>query len=50
MAAAHGATRVVNVAQEQLGPVMIELGMTEGFDVGLEMSGAEQRSTRCSTR
>ncbi|MEQ1702838.1 MAG: L-threonine 3-dehydrogenase [Ilumatobacteraceae bacterium] len=41
MAAAHGATRVVNVAQEQLGPVMAELGMTEGFDVGLEMSGAE---------
>lgn len=41
MAAAHGATRVVNVAQEQLGPVMAELGMSEGFDVGLEMSGAE---------
>ena len=41
MAAAHGATRTVNVAQEQLGPVMTELGMTEGFDVGLEMSGAE---------
>ena len=41
MAAAHGATRVVNVAREQLGPVMAELGMTEGFDVGLEMSGAE---------
>ena len=41
MAAAHGATRTVNVAQEQLGPVMTELGMSEGFDVGLEMSGAE---------
>ena len=41
MAAAHGATRVVDVAHQQLGPVMIELGMTEGFDVGLEMSGAE---------
>ena len=41
MAAAHGATRVVDVSKEQLGPVMAELGMTEGFDVGLEMSGAE---------
>ena len=41
MAAAHGATRTVDVAQEQLGPVMKELGMAEGFDVGLEMSGAE---------
>lgn len=34
-----GATRVVNVAKEDLGDVMKELGMTEGFDVGLEMSG-----------
>jgi len=41
MAAAHGASRVVNVTNESLGPVMAELGMTEGFDVGLEMSGAE---------
>jgi len=41
MAKAHGATRVVDVRHEQLGPVMAELGMTEGFDVGLEMSGAE---------
>ena len=41
MAADHGATRVVDVRAEQLGPVMDELGMTEGFDVGLEMSGAE---------
>jgi len=41
MASAHGATRVVDVSNEQLGPVMAELGMTEGFDVGLEMSGAE---------
>ena len=41
MAADHGATRTVNVAHEQLGPVMAELGMAEGFDVGLEMSGAE---------
>ncbi|MBJ7556402.1 L-threonine 3-dehydrogenase [Marinomonas spartinae] len=34
-----GATRIVNVAQESLRDVMIELGMQEGFDVGLEMSG-----------
>ena len=34
-----GATRTVNVATEKLGDVMHELGMTEGFDVGLEMSG-----------
>ncbi|WP_444995935.1 L-threonine 3-dehydrogenase [Aliikangiella sp. IMCC44359] len=34
-----GATRVVNVANEDLKDVMNELGMTEGFDVGLEMSG-----------
>lgn len=34
-----GATRVVNVAKEDLKSVMNELGMTEGFDVGLEMSG-----------
>jgi threonine 3-dehydrogenase len=41
MAAKQGASRVVDVRTEQLGPVMAELGMTEGFDVGLEMSGAE---------
>jgi threonine 3-dehydrogenase len=34
-----GATRAVNVATEDLKAVMHELGMTEGFDVGLEMSG-----------
>jgi threonine 3-dehydrogenase len=34
-----GATRAVNVNQENLADVMKELGMTEGFDVGLEMSG-----------
>jgi threonine 3-dehydrogenase len=34
-----GATRTVNVAQENLDEVMKGLGMTEGFDVGLEMSG-----------
>lgn len=34
-----GATRAVNVAREKLDDVMRELGMQEGFDVGLEMSG-----------
>jgi len=34
-----GANRAVNVAREKLPEVMRELGMTEGFDVGLEMSG-----------
>ena len=41
MASRLGATHVVDVSTEQLAPVMRELGMTEGFDVGLEMSGAE---------
>jgi threonine 3-dehydrogenase len=36
-----GATRVVNAANENLNDVMNELGMKEGFDVGLEMSGNE---------
>ncbi len=36
-----GATRTVNVSQESLTEVMAELGMKEGFDVGLEMSGSE---------
>ena len=34
-----GATRVVDVRSEQLSDVQRELGMIEGFDVGLEMSG-----------
>jgi threonine 3-dehydrogenase len=34
-----GATRTVNVTQENLADVMAELNMHEGFDVGLEMSG-----------
>ena len=34
-----GASRAVNVANEKLEDVMKELGMTEGFDIGLEMSG-----------
>ncbi len=34
-----GATLAVNVAKESLDDVMKSLGMVEGFDVGLEMSG-----------
>ena len=34
-----GATRAVDVSNENLRDVMAELGMKEGFDVGLEMSG-----------
>ena len=34
-----GVTRTVNVAKEKLADVQKELGMDEGFDVGLEMSG-----------
>jgi len=34
-----GASKAVNVATQDLRKVMGELGMVEGFDVGLEMSG-----------
>lgn len=34
-----GASRAVNVQQQDLSDVMSELGMTEGFDIGMEMSG-----------
>ncbi|TDO95957.1 L-threonine 3-dehydrogenase [Marinomonas balearica] len=34
-----GATRTVNVARESLEDVMSDIGMVEGFGVGLEMSG-----------
>ena len=34
-----GATRTVDVRNEKLADVQRELGMSEGFDVGLEMSG-----------
>ncbi len=34
-----GASRAVDVSKENLQDVMSSLGMTEGFDVGLEMSG-----------
>jgi threonine 3-dehydrogenase len=35
-----GASRVVNVADSSLRDTMQDLGMREGFDVGLEMSGS----------
>ena len=38
-AAALGATRTVNVSRETVADVQAELGMREGFDIGLEMSG-----------
>ena len=41
LATTLGATRVVDVSREKLGDVQQSLGMTEGFDVGLEMSGNE---------
>ena len=34
-----GATRAINVTRDSLDTTMKELGMLEGFDVGLEMSG-----------
>jgi threonine 3-dehydrogenase len=37
--------RAVDVSKEDLKDVMHELGMSEGFDVGLEMSGAEPALT-----
>ncbi len=37
-----GATRVVNASEERIEEVQRELGMAEGFDIGLEMSGAPQ--------
>jgi len=39
LASRMGATRTVDVTREQLPAVQAELGMKEGFDVGLEMSG-----------
>lgn len=40
LAAKLGATRTVNLKNEKLEDVMKDLGMSEGFDVGLEMSGS----------
>lgn len=39
LAARMGATMTVDVTQQRLHDVQQQLGMTEGFDVGLEMSG-----------
>ena len=41
LAAKMGATRCVNLTQEKLTDVMHEIGMTEGFDIELEMSGSQ---------
>ena len=35
-----GATRVVDVTEEKIGDIQKELGMREGFDVAMEMSGS----------
>ncbi len=40
LAGRMGATRTVNATQEALEDVIAELGMKEGFDIGLEMSGS----------
>ncbi|MBL4910297.1 MAG: L-threonine 3-dehydrogenase [Alteromonadaceae bacterium] len=40
-----GATRAVDVSKESLDEVMKELGMTEGFDIGMEMSGVPMAFT-----
>ena len=37
-----GVTRTVDVTKESLESVMKELGMKEGFDIGLEMSGSNE--------
>jgi threonine 3-dehydrogenase len=37
-----GATKAIDVKHEKIADVMKSLGMTEGFDVGLEMSGNGQ--------
>ncbi|MCB1094608.1 MAG: L-threonine 3-dehydrogenase, partial [Verrucomicrobiae bacterium] len=39
LAAKMGATRTVDVSSESLADVQRQLGMREGFDIGLEMSG-----------
>jgi threonine 3-dehydrogenase len=41
-----GATRAVNIGRENLRDIMTELGMTEGFDVGMEMSGVPAAFTQ----
>lgn len=41
LAKGFGVDRAVDVRSQDLDPVMGDLGMTEGFDVGMEMSGSE---------
>ncbi|MCL1592973.1 MAG: L-threonine 3-dehydrogenase [Actinomycetia bacterium] len=41
LASRMGADRELNVTRDSIGDTMTELGMTEGFDVGLEMSGQQ---------
>jgi threonine 3-dehydrogenase len=45
LATKMGVTRAVDVSKESLTDVMTDLGMTEGFDVGLEMSGVPMAFT-----
>jgi len=40
-----GATKAVNVSNDSLNEVMHNLGMTEGFDIGMEMSGVPSAFT-----
>ena len=40
LASTLGVTRAVNIDREDVGDAQRELGMREGFDVGLEMSGS----------
>jgi len=42
LATKMGATRALNVTRESIDDTMQELGMEEGFDVGMEMSGNPQ--------
>jgi threonine 3-dehydrogenase len=37
-----GVTKAIDITKENLNDVMTELGMKEGFDVGLEMSGSSE--------
>jgi len=43
-----GASRAVNVEREDLGKVMAELRMTEGFDVASKCQACRRRSATCS--
>ena len=42
LAEAMGASRVIGVRSDEIAEAMTNLGMTEGFDVGFEMSGNPQ--------